>query len=162
MLFARPLLTNTTGQLAFLVVEEFFKEKEDSSYEFANGATDGALEMVSCHCGFIAYLKKSSSHVPAVHCVIHRQHLVAKRLTQSEKSQRVTTTGYGITKNGTSRYQLTMLTKNQNNWIIFVGKTMSKLLANTFYCIYMTKKDDSRTIRMLLSAPLDKEPSLRA
>ncbi|KRZ07816.1 Protein ZBED8 [Trichinella zimbabwensis] len=34
--------------------------------------------MVSCHRGFIAYLKKSVPDVLAVHCVIHRQHLVAK------------------------------------------------------------------------------------
>ncbi|KRZ55720.1 hypothetical protein T02_7863 [Trichinella nativa] len=45
MLFARLLLTNTTGQLAFLVVEEFFKEKEIP----LTNATDGDATSY-CNC----------------------------------------------------------------------------------------------------------------
>ncbi|KRY19877.1 hypothetical protein T12_7277 [Trichinella patagoniensis] len=44
-LFARLLLTNTTGQLAFLVVEEFFKKKEIP----LTNATDGDATSY-CNC----------------------------------------------------------------------------------------------------------------
>ncbi|KFD59258.1 hypothetical protein M514_28563, partial [Trichuris suis] len=37
--------------------------------------------MVGRHRGFIAYLKEVVPDVLAVHCVLHRQHLVAKRLS---------------------------------------------------------------------------------
>ncbi|KRY59867.1 SCAN domain-containing protein 3 [Trichinella britovi] len=43
---------------------------------------DGAPAMVGCHRKFIAQLKNSATNVLAVHCVIHRQHLVAKHLTR--------------------------------------------------------------------------------
>jgi hypothetical protein len=44
-------------------------------------ATDGALVMVGRYRGLISYLKKAVPNVVAVHCVIHRQHLVAKNLS---------------------------------------------------------------------------------
>ena len=45
-------------------------------------ATDGASAMVGRHKGFLAYLKKAVSNIFAVHCVIHRQHLVSKNLSE--------------------------------------------------------------------------------
>nr|XP_015918222.2 protein ZBED8-like [Parasteatoda tepidariorum] len=44
-------------------------------------ATDGAPAMVGRHRGFIAFLKREVPDILAVHCVIHRQHLVAKNLS---------------------------------------------------------------------------------
>ena len=40
--------------------------------------------MVSRHCGFLNYLKKAVPKVLTVHCVIHRQHLVAKNLSEMQ------------------------------------------------------------------------------
>ncbi|KRX14634.1 SCAN domain-containing protein 3 [Trichinella nelsoni] len=45
-------------------------------------ATDGAPAMIGCHSKFIPQLKNAATDVLAVHCVIHRQHLGAKRLTK--------------------------------------------------------------------------------
>ena len=45
-------------------------------------ATNGAPSMVGCHRGFISYLKKTIPKVLTVHRVIHRQHLVAKNLSE--------------------------------------------------------------------------------
>jgi zinc finger BED domain-containing protein 5/7/8/9 len=45
-------------------------------------AMDGASAMTGRHKDFIAYLKNKVPGVLAVHCVIHRQHLVAKNLSE--------------------------------------------------------------------------------
>ncbi|KFD60685.1 hypothetical protein M514_10614 [Trichuris suis] len=44
-------------------------------------ATDGAPSMVGCHRRFVARLREVAPDTLAVHCVIHRQHLAAKRLS---------------------------------------------------------------------------------
>lgn len=38
--------------------------------------------MVGCHRGFVAYLKEMVPEVLAIHCVVHRQHLVAMYLSR--------------------------------------------------------------------------------
>jgi len=45
-------------------------------------ATDGAPAMTGRHKSFIAHLKQAVPNVLAVHCVIQRQHLVAKHLSE--------------------------------------------------------------------------------
>ena len=45
-------------------------------------ATDGAPSMVGRHRGFLSYLKKAVLKVLTVHCVIPRQHLGAKNLSE--------------------------------------------------------------------------------
>ena len=44
-------------------------------------ATDGAPAMVGGYRGFASLLRQKNPHLFTVHCVIHRQHLVAKRLS---------------------------------------------------------------------------------
>lgn len=41
-------------------------------------ATDSAVAMVGRYKGFVAYLKKTDPNVFCIHCMVHRQHLVAK------------------------------------------------------------------------------------
>ena len=80
MLFARPLVTDTKGESIYKLVENFFQEKEIPMYNIIACAIDGAPAMVGRHCGFISYLKNVLPEVFAIHCVVHREHLVAKRL----------------------------------------------------------------------------------
>ncbi|GBP82760.1 Protein ZBED8 [Eumeta japonica] len=44
-------------------------------------ATDGAPAMVGRYRGFISHLKRIIPGLTAIHCIIHRQHLVAKHLS---------------------------------------------------------------------------------
>ena len=44
-------------------------------------ATDGAPAMVGRYRGFLAYLKTKVPNAFTVHCIIHRQHLVSKKLS---------------------------------------------------------------------------------
>ena len=81
MLFARPLVTDTKGESIYKVVENLFQEKEIPMNNIIACATDGAPAMVGRHRGFISYLKKAVPEVFAIHCVVHREYLVAKHLS---------------------------------------------------------------------------------
>uniref|UniRef100_A0A5S6QTJ6 DUF4371 domain-containing protein n=1 Tax=Trichuris muris TaxID=70415 RepID=A0A5S6QTJ6_TRIMR len=81
-LFARELNTDAKRETIFQVVDDFFKEKGIPLKNIVAVTTDGAPSMVGCHRGFVARLKEVAPDALAVHCVIHRQHLVAKRLSR--------------------------------------------------------------------------------
>ncbi|XP_053891583.1 protein ZBED8-like [Malaclemys terrapin pileata] len=82
LLFAKNLQTDTKGESIFHSLEEFFKEKEIPLSNILSVATYGAPAMIGRYRDFLAYLKKAVPNVFAVHCVIHRQHLVAKNLSE--------------------------------------------------------------------------------
>ncbi|CAH1973659.1 unnamed protein product [Acanthoscelides obtectus] len=81
LLFARTLITDTKGESIFHVLKDYFIEKAIPLSNIISVATDGAPAMVGRYRGFISYLKQNVSGVLAIHCVIHRQHLVAKNLS---------------------------------------------------------------------------------
>ncbi|KFD47094.1 hypothetical protein M513_12004 [Trichuris suis] len=81
LLFAKELVTDTKGESIYRAVEEFFKEKNIHLANIMSVATDGAPSMVGSQRGFIAHLKEVVPGVLAVHCVIHRQHLVGKHFS---------------------------------------------------------------------------------
>ena len=80
-LFAKELETHTTGESVFQLVVGFFNEKEIPLTNIVSCATDGAPSMLGRHRGFIKYLKEAVPGVLTVHCVIHRQNLVAKNIS---------------------------------------------------------------------------------
>jgi zinc finger BED domain-containing protein 5/7/8/9 len=81
LLFARQLKTNTKGASIFGIAEEFFKEKAIPLSNILSCATDGAPSMIGRYNGFVCHLKNAVPNILSVHCVIHRQHLVAKKLS---------------------------------------------------------------------------------
>ncbi|CAH1979558.1 unnamed protein product [Acanthoscelides obtectus] len=81
LLFARTLITDTKGESIFHVLKDYFIEKAIPLSNIISVATDGAPAMVGRYRGYISYLKQNVSGVLAIHCVIHRQHLVAKNLS---------------------------------------------------------------------------------
>ncbi|KFD66872.1 hypothetical protein M514_21016 [Trichuris suis] len=81
-LFAKELLTDTNGEsIIFEVVNDCFKEKQIPFKNILAVATDGAPSMVGRYRDFVAYLKEVLPDVLAMHCVLHRQRLVAKCLS---------------------------------------------------------------------------------
>ncbi|XP_038637238.1 SCAN domain-containing protein 3-like [Scyliorhinus canicula] len=80
MLFARSLRTDTKGETIFNEVVTYFKESNIPLKNIIACATDGAPSMTGKCKGFITLLKKAVPEVFCIHCVIHRQHLVAKQL----------------------------------------------------------------------------------
>ncbi|GFW99864.1 SCAN domain-containing protein 3 [Trichonephila clavipes] len=80
MLFARTLTTDTKGESTFNVLKEYFIENSIPLLNIISVATDGAPAMVGRYRGFTGHLKQNVPMVLAIHCAIHRQHLVAKNL----------------------------------------------------------------------------------
>lgn len=81
LLFAKTLETDTKGESIFKLLSDFFQEKSIPLTNIISVATDGAPAMVGRYRGFISHLKRIIPGVTAIHCVIHRQHLVAKNLS---------------------------------------------------------------------------------
>ncbi|XP_026317857.1 SCAN domain-containing protein 3-like [Hyposmocoma kahamanoa] len=81
LLFARTLETDTKGESIFNVLSNFFTEKSIPFTNIISVAIDGAPAMVGRYRGFISHLKRIIPGLTAIHCVIHRQHLVAKHLS---------------------------------------------------------------------------------
>ncbi|XP_066981037.1 protein FAM200C-like [Macrobrachium rosenbergii] len=61
-------------------LEVYFEENNIPLKNIVACATDGAAAMIGRYRGFSAYLKKAVPNVVCAHCVVHRQHLVAKNL----------------------------------------------------------------------------------
>lgn len=81
LLFAKELETDTRGESIFNVVKNFCNEKDIPMTNIIACATDGAPALTGRHKGFLAFLKKAVPDVFTIHCVIHRQHLVARNLS---------------------------------------------------------------------------------
>ena len=82
LLFARLLETDTKGESVYRAVEDYFQKKSIPLTNIILCAPDGAPSLVGHHRGFLSYLKKAVPKVLTVHCVIHRQHLMAKNLSE--------------------------------------------------------------------------------
>ena len=81
MLFAKLLETDTTGLSIFEARKSWFDEIQISFGNLVSCATDGAPSMLGRQNGFIAHMKELCPSILAVHCVVHRHHLVAKKIS---------------------------------------------------------------------------------
>jgi len=80
LLFAKCLETDMKDETLFTESKRFFDVKAISLINIISVATNGFPAMVGRHRGFLVYLKQAIPNVLSVHCVIHRNHLVAKTL----------------------------------------------------------------------------------
>ncbi|XP_076048881.1 protein FAM200C-like [Oratosquilla oratoria] len=81
MLFAKLVGTDTTGLSIFEATKSWFDDNEIPLGNLISCVTDGAPSMVGKQKGFIARMKELCPSILAVHCVVHRDHLVAKALS---------------------------------------------------------------------------------
>ena len=81
MLYAGSPMTDTKGKTIFNEVVTYFKENNIPLKHIIACATDGAPSMTGKYQSFIAHLKKAIPEVYCIHCVIHRQHLVPKKIS---------------------------------------------------------------------------------
>ena len=81
LLFCKCLETDTKGQTIFQTLSDYLQDKSISLTNIAACAIDGVPAMVGRYRGFSSLLRQKNPHLFTVHCVIHRQHLVAKRLS---------------------------------------------------------------------------------
>ncbi|XP_067130586.1 SCAN domain-containing protein 3-like [Centruroides vittatus] len=80
MLFCRHLVTDTKGTSIYECFKTYFDEKQIPLKNILACATDGAPSMVGRHRGFLTMLKEENPNIFTIHCIIHRQHLVAKSI----------------------------------------------------------------------------------
>ena len=81
MLFARSLRRDTRGETIFYEVAAYLEENNIPLTYISTCATDGAPSMIGRYKGYIVYMKKAISRIFCIHCLIYRQHLVAKKLS---------------------------------------------------------------------------------
>ncbi|XP_068238496.1 SCAN domain-containing protein 3-like [Palaemon carinicauda] len=81
ILFARSLVTDTKGETIFNEVVTYFQQNNIPLKNIIAFATDDAPSMTGRYKGFIVHSKKALPEVFCIHCVLHRQHLVAKKLS---------------------------------------------------------------------------------
>ncbi|XP_047124190.1 protein FAM200C-like [Hydra vulgaris] len=81
LLFVRKLTTDTKGESIFNVLKDNFIVKAIPLPNIISIATDGTPAMAGRYRRFISYLKQNVPGVLPIHCIIYRQHLVAKSLS---------------------------------------------------------------------------------
>ena len=81
MLFAKLLESDTTGLSIFEAIKPWFDENQIPFGNLVFCATDGAPSMLGKQNAFIAHIKELCPSILAVHCVVHRHHLVAKKIS---------------------------------------------------------------------------------
>ncbi|XP_014790030.1 protein ZBED8-like [Octopus bimaculoides] len=81
MLFTEKLLLDSKGASIFLTLKSFLFEHNISLSIILTCASDGAPSMIGRYRCFSSLLKREISHqILTVHCMAHRQHLVAKNM----------------------------------------------------------------------------------
>ena len=73
--------THSTGELVFEKIKKYFEVNKIPIKHLIGIATDGAPSMIGKYRGLITYFKGLNPDIFSIHCVIHRQHLVAKNLS---------------------------------------------------------------------------------
>ena len=80
MLFCQSLETTTCGVDIYNKVSNYFDDNEIPKTNIGSCAADGAPAMMGKNTGCLKLLKDKNPSMLVVHCVIHREHLVAKNL----------------------------------------------------------------------------------
>ena len=80
MLFCQSLETTTRGVDIYDKVSNYFDDNEIPKTNIVSCAANGAPAMMGKNTGCLKLLKDENPNMLVVHCVIHREHLVAKNL----------------------------------------------------------------------------------
>lgn len=81
-LFCKPLHTTTTGEDIFKTVESFLKDEGLSWNQCYSVCCDGAPAMLGARKGFTSRVKNVNPEVLILHCLLHRENLAAKHLSE--------------------------------------------------------------------------------
>ena len=80
MLFIKVLPSHVTGEVLYDVTKGYFDKNNIPLVNLVQVSTDGVPAMRGQHKGFVSRKKEAAPHILTIHCIIHRQHLSAKRL----------------------------------------------------------------------------------
>ena len=85
-LFCLPIDIDTTALSVFSKLDNYFLEHEVMWSKRNSVSTDGAPAMVGVRSGIVALIKQVAPKVVSIHCILHREALVAKKLANEEKN----------------------------------------------------------------------------
>ena len=85
LLFCRPLKTTTQAADVMQLVEDFFEEEGLDWGKLVGACTDEAPVMMGARSGFAKLLKQKNPKVVTQHCIIHREVLASRTMTQPLK-----------------------------------------------------------------------------
>lgn len=87
MLYCGPVGIRTTGECIFKTLEEFFTVENLKWENCVAVTTDGAAAMVGRHKGLNAFIREKNPDCQFLHCMLHREALVAKKMTSKESEE---------------------------------------------------------------------------
>ena len=89
---------DTTAFSVFSKLDNYFSEHEVMWFKCKSVPTDGARAMVRVRSGVVALIKQVAPEVVSIHCILHREALVAKKLANEEKNCQLADVICDITK----------------------------------------------------------------
>ena len=78
LLFSESMTTDIKSSTIFKTVEKNFEDKQIPLRNVIACANNGVPAMIGRHRRFIQHMKTATPGTMVIHCIIHRQHLVAK------------------------------------------------------------------------------------
>ncbi len=93
LLFCSPLETTTQAADVMQLVDAFFEEEGLDWGKLVHACTDGAPAMLGARSGFAKLLKQKNPKAVTLHCIIHREALASRTMTQPLKEALETAIG---------------------------------------------------------------------
>ena len=85
-LFCFSIGRETTALSVFSKLDNYFSQHEVMLSKCNSVSTDGARALVRVCSGVVALIKQITPEVVSIHCILHREALVAKKLANEELS----------------------------------------------------------------------------
>ena len=86
-LFCLPIGIDTTALSVFSKLDNYFSEHEVMWSKCKSVSTDCSRAMVGIRSGAVALIKQVAPEVVSIHCILHREALVAKKLVNEKNCQ---------------------------------------------------------------------------
>ena len=90
-LFCKPLGVDATANAIFEKLDDYLKEKGLSWENCKSVTTDGAAAMTGSINGVVKKIKERSPKCVSIHCILHREALVAKKMKRGDHGKSDTT-----------------------------------------------------------------------
>ena len=120
-LFCLPIGIDTTALSLFSKLDNYFSENEVMWSKCKSVSTDGARAMVGVRNGVVALIRQVAQEVVSIHCILHREALVAKKLPSEEKNCQLADVICAVTKIVTTILKKPKSNRAFHELVLFMG-----------------------------------------